>query len=64
MLINEWKRAWRWFSVQAMALTLALQGAWMTLPEDLKAHVPGWLVTLVSVALLLLGLAGRLVQQK
>jgi hypothetical protein len=64
MLVREWKRAWRWFSVQAMALTLALQGAWMALPEDLKAHVPGWAVTAISLALLALGLFGRLVQQK
>lgn len=63
MLVSEWKRAWRWFSVQAMALTLALQGAWAALPDDLRAHAPGWLVTALSVLLLLLGLFGRLVRQ-
>jgi hypothetical protein len=34
------------------------------LPEDLKAHIPAILVTPLSVALLLLGLAGRLVRQR
>jgi hypothetical protein len=64
MLVREWRRAWRWFSVQAMALTLALQGAWAAMPDDLKAHIPAALVTATSVALLLLGIAGRLVRQR
>ena len=63
MLVEDWKRAWRWFSVQAMAAALALQGAWASLPDEMKAHVPGWLVTVLSLALLLLGLFGRLVKQ-
>ncbi len=63
MLVEDWKRAWRWFSVQAMAAALALQGAWTALPDDMKAHVPGWVVTALSLALLLLGLFGRLVKQ-
>jgi hypothetical protein len=64
LLIKEWKRAWRWFSVQAMVLSLALQGAWAALPDDLKSRIPAWLVAAVSVALLLLGIAGRLVRQR
>ncbi len=64
MLVGEWKRAWRWFSVQAMAGALALQGAWAALPDDMKSHLPGWLVTVFSMVLLLLGLFGRLVKQK
>lgn len=63
-LVAEWRRAWRWFSVQAMALTLALQGAWAALPDDMKARLPSWLVMAASVALLLLGIAGRLVRQR
>ncbi len=64
MLVEGWKRGWRWFSVQAMTGALALQGAWAALPDDMKGHVPGRLVTVLSMALLLLGLFGRLVKQK
>lgn len=64
MLVEGWARAWRWFSMQAMALALALQGAWLALPEDMKAHAPAGLVTVASMALLLLGLIGRLVRQR
>ncbi len=62
-LVENWKGAWRWFSLQAMALVVAVQGAWAAMPDDLKTHFPAWLVTAVSVGLLLLGIGGRLVKQ-
>ncbi len=64
MLVGEWRRAWRWFSMQAMALVVAIQGAWAAMPDDLKQHFPAWLVTAVSVGLLVLGIGGRLVKQQ
>jgi hypothetical protein len=63
-IIEDARRAWRWFSVQAMALTAAIQLSWTALPEDLKRHFPPRLVTAVSIALLLLGIGGRLVRQR
>jgi len=63
-LVDEWKNAWRWFSLQAMALTAAIQAAWATIPDDLKQHFPARLVTVVSVGLLLLGIGGRLMRQR
>jgi hypothetical protein len=63
-LVAEWRSAWRWFSLQAMALTAAIQAAWATIPDDLKQHFPARLVTVVSVGLLLLGIGGRLVKQR
>jgi hypothetical protein len=63
-LVEEWKGAWRWFSCQAMALTAAIQAAWAAMPDDLKQHFPARAVTMVSVALLLLGIGGRLVRQE
>jgi hypothetical protein len=63
-LIDEWRGAWRWFSMQAMALAAALQGAWAALPDDMRQHVPGRIVTAATLALLVLGIGGRLVKQK
>ncbi len=62
-LVENWRGAWRWFSMQAMALVVALQGAWAAMPDDLKQHFPPLLVTALSVGLLLLGIGGRLVRQ-
>jgi hypothetical protein len=63
-VIEEWKHAWRWFSVQAMAASAAVQAVWVTLPGDLKQHLPEWLVTALSLVLLLAGIGGRLLRQK
>jgi hypothetical protein len=60
----EWRQAWRWFSMQAMVLVAAIQAAWAAIPEDLKAHFPPRLVSILSIALLIFGIGGRLVRQK
>ena len=62
-LIDNWKSAHRMLSVQAMALTAAILGAWPMIPEDLKAALPPHLVHWVSITLLVFGIAGRLVSQ-
>lgn len=63
-LVDDFKGFWRWFSVQAMAWAIAIQGAWEVAPADLKAGFPPKLVTVVTVTLLVLGIAGRLVKQE
>ncbi len=50
--------------MQAMAIALALQGAWMAVPEDLRANLPSWLITAVTIVLLVLGMIGRLLTQQ
>lgn len=62
-LIPEWKKAWRMVSVQAMTIATALQGAWLGLPEDMKAGIDPALVNGACLALLVLGIVGRLVKQ-
>lgn len=62
-LVENWRRMHRAFSVQAMALAAAIQGAWPSIPEDLKAHLPSGIVHWVSLALLVAGILGRLVDQ-
>lgn len=62
-LIPQWRRAWRMFSVQAMSLAAAIQGTWTLLPEDMRASLPPALVHWASVALLLAGIVGRLIDQ-
>lgn len=62
-LIPNWKRCYRMFSVQAMALAGAIQGAWPMVPDDMKATLPPTLVHWASVVLLVAGIVGRMVDQ-
>lgn len=62
-LVENAKDAWRWISVQAMTLAGALQGAWLYIPEDLKANIPAHLVNGLTILLLIAGIVGRLVKQ-
>ncbi len=62
-LIDNWRSCWRWLSVQAMVLAGALQGAWLFIPEDMKTSMPPGVVQAATVTLLVLGVAGRLVDQ-
>ena len=62
-LVRNARQAWKWFSVQAMAASAALQGAWLAMPVDLKTVVPDAWVTGAAVGLLVLGVVGRLVDQ-
>lgn len=61
--INNWRKAWRMFSVQAMLVSGAVQGTWAALPREMKEAVPDGWISLFTVLLLVLGIAGRLVVQ-
>lgn len=62
-LVDDWKCCWRWVSVNCMILAASLQGAWATVPEYLRDRVPSWTVAVSTVALLILGVMGRLIKQ-
>jgi hypothetical protein len=61
--VDDARRAWKWVSMQCMVLALTLQGAWEVIPSDLKGSIPPKLVTAITLGLLVLGIAGRLVKQ-
>jgi hypothetical protein len=62
-LIPNWKDAWRWFSVQALAAIVALPFVWIALPADAKGYLPDSLEPWVLMAIAAGGLVGRLVDQ-
>jgi hypothetical protein len=62
-LINEAHCWWRLFCVQAMALAAAVQATWAAFGDDLKQNVPHWLVTALTLGLLVAGIGGRMVKQ-
>jgi hypothetical protein len=62
-LIDEWKSAWRMFSMQAMAAAVVLQTVWPEIPAEIKADWPPHAVHWITVVVLVLGGIGRLVKQ-
>lgn len=63
-LVANWRDAWKWFSVQAFAIIIALPMIWMALPPDVKAYVPeGW-KPWIMVALATAGILGRVIDQQ
>ena len=59
----NWRQSWRWLSMHAMTLALAVQGAWLAVPDDLRQVVPQWASYAVTGVLLVAGLIGRLIAQ-
>ncbi len=62
-LIDDWKAAWRMWSVQSMAVATAIQGAWGAAPDDMRASLPHEWVQGITIALLVFGIVGRLIEQ-
>lgn len=62
-LVEDWKDCYKWMSVNCMVVAGSIQGAWVYIPDDLRASVPQKLVTAITIGLLALGVIGRLLKQ-
>jgi len=63
-LVENWRQAARWFSVQAFAAIIALPMIWASMPADVKAYLPDEWKPWIMVALAAAGVIGCLVDQK
>ncbi len=62
-LIDDWKQAYKWASTRCMALAAAVQATWVSIPEETRQQVPGYLVSGVTIGLLVFGVVGRITQK-
>lgn len=62
-LVSDWRQCWRWLSVHAMGYAIIVQGAWQVIDADMRASLPEVWVRALTIALLVLGIVGRLVDQ-
>lgn len=62
-LVDDWRQAYRWLSVNCMALATAIQGTWMTLGDDMRSELPKYAIHIATIAILVAGITGRLVKQ-
>ena len=62
-LVPNARRAWRWFSMQMMALAAAAQVAWEALPPDALAVIPADARGYITLGLVVLAMIGRMIDQ-
>lgn len=66
-LVDDARQAWRWFSMWAMGLPATMTAVWLAIPEQWQAiilqQIPPKQLAWALVAVLGLGMVGRLVQQ-
>jgi hypothetical protein len=62
-LIDDWKNCWKWISMQSMGLSIAIQGVWLGLPDEIKNNTSKKLVNVITISILVLGAIGRVVKQ-
>lgn len=62
-LVDDWKQAWKWLSVNCMAVAAAIQGGWMSLSDDMRAELPKYAIHVATIAVLIAGIGGRILKQ-
>ena len=63
-MVEDWKSAWRWFSVRTLAAIAVLPLVWPMMAAGVRALLPVAYRAWVLAALALGGIAGRLIDQK
>jgi hypothetical protein len=62
-LTEDWKDAWKWFSVQLPIVNTAFLATWAVLPAKFQDILPIGVVIGIAVALLIAGVVGRVINQ-
>ena len=61
-LVEDWRKAWKWISVQIMALIVVAQGL-VTFVPTLKDFIPEYIWHPLMAVLALLAILGRIINQ-
>lgn len=62
-LVANWRKAWRWASLQFMALAAAAQVAWETMPAEALAVIPIDYQGYITLGLVIAAMIGRMIDQ-
>ncbi|MCS0548291.1 hypothetical protein [Klebsiella pneumoniae] len=62
-LVDDWKSAWRWFSMHALVLAGIIPTVWAELPPNLKTTIPPGAMSTITAVIAACGVVGRLVSQ-
>lgn len=62
-LIEDWKQAWKWFSVQGLLLIAFVQLLWPEVPQEIRDMLGPQTQRWITLVLTAITLWGRVVQQ-
>ena len=62
-LVSDWRSAWKFISVNMMALAASLQVTYLSLPEEMQASISPEILSIVTTFLMAAGMAGRVIKQ-
>jgi hypothetical protein len=62
-LVKDWHTCHKWLSMQFLAVSVALQGAFMVMPQEMRSALPDWATRASAIALLVCAVLGRLLDQ-
>jgi protein-S-isoprenylcysteine O-methyltransferase Ste14 len=62
-LVADWRKARKWLSMQIPAVNAAFLLTWASLPPRFQESLPPTWAIGIAVALLVLGMVGRLIDQ-
>lgn len=63
-LIEDWKDAWRWFSIWAGTVGSAMAATYAVMYEQLKETIPPQWMAALTAAVFIAGMVGRIIDQK
>lgn len=62
-LVPDWRDWWKWASIRFNGAAIAVQATWASLSDDMRAEFPKHAIMWLTIALLAMGTAGRLMKQ-
>lgn len=62
-LVPDWRKALGWLSVQIPLLNVAFISVWAQLPPKFQDALPAQYVLVIAVALIFVGVLGRMIDQ-
>lgn len=62
--VDDWRSAWRWFSVQLVALAATVQLSVLAFPAEMREWLGDEITHWLAVGLLIAAILGRLIDQK
>ncbi|MGQ6545475.1 DUF7940 domain-containing protein [Serratia sp. IR-2025] len=63
-LVENWKSAWKWYSVHIMVVIVALPEIWGYFPQEFKESLPPHALTGLTTFLGISAIVARLVSQE